>query len=252
MSFTAPIIGITSPCELTGQNTINKQYAQYIANAGGIPLIFPLIETLHKDASLLDMHVNAYLERIDGLLLTGGGDIDANSFGGSVYESYSHAELVDTCPVRDTFEGALCKRAYEQNLPILGICRGMQLLNIAQAGRMVRDLSEQPGLSASAKHHNVEPYDKPAHHVTLEASSKLAQIFGTTQLAVNSHHHQAVSTPGCGIRFVGWADDKTPEALEVDDKPFVIGVQWHPEVLGTQPQLFEAFVNAARERSRRT
>ncbi|WP_051353771.1 gamma-glutamyl-gamma-aminobutyrate hydrolase family protein [Atopobium fossor] len=234
----APIIGITSRPGEEGHTWINQRYADCVIAAGGIPVVLPLAEQGPAMVSRL-------LDLVDGLLLTGGGDIAAESFNGNVYEPYSVAEILFTDAIRDRMEEALCAEAWKRNLPILAICRGMQLLNVSRGGRMVRDVSEQPNITASSQTHVAPPFDMPCHAVTLDKNSKLAGIYNSTRLGVNSYHHQAISAPGEGITFVGWATDGTPEALECPEKDFVVGVQWHPEILGTQPELFEAFVVAA-------
>lgn len=234
----APLIGITSRPGEDGHTWINQRYADCIIAAGGIPVVLPL-------APQGPAMVSRLLDLVDGLLLTGGGDIAAESFNGKVYEPYATAEIFFTDPIRDNMEEALCAEAWERNLPTLAICRGMQLLNISRGGRMVRDVSEQPNIVASSQTHVAPPFDMPCHTVDLDANSKLAHIYSSTLLGVNSYHHQAISTPGKGVSFVGWATDGTPEALECAEKDFVVGVQWHPEILGTQPELFEAFITAA-------
>ena len=234
----APLIGITSRPGEDGHTWINQRYADCIIAAGDIPVVLPL-------SAQGPAMVPRLLDLVDGLLLTGGGDIAAESFGGKVYEPYSTAEIFLTDMVRDNMEEALCAQAWSSNLPTLAICRGMQLLNISRGGRMVRDVTEQPNTTTTAQVHVAPPFDMPCHTVDLDEHSKLAHIYHSTLLGVNSYHHQAISTPGQGVSIVGWATDGTPEALECAEKDFVVGVQWHPEILGTQPDLFEAFIDAA-------
>lgn len=237
-----PLIGISShPDYETGEKTqITQTYATAVTLAGGIPVALPC------EPNSLDL-IKPLLGRIDGLLLTGGGDIDPAAFGGQAYEEWSHADVAYVCRTRDDFEEALVKAAWEMDLPTLGICRGMQVMNVALGGRMVRDVSEQRGFVAEL-HLMEEPFTRPCHRVHIEEGSRLAQILGGCDLGVNSIHHQAISTPAPRGNVICHAVDGTPEGLEFPERTFFLGVQWHPEINGDNPQLFEAFVDAARQR----
>lgn len=237
-----PLIGISShPDYQTGEHTqITQTYANAVTMAGGIPVALPC------EPGALDL-VRPLLERIDGLLLTGGGDIDPEAFGGRAYEEWSSAEVAYVCRIRDDFEEELVKVAWEMDLPCLGICRGMQVMNVVLGGNLVRDVSEQRGFCARL-HLMEPPFTRPCHRVSVAEGSRLAQILGGCDLGVNSIHHQAISTIAPGGVVTAHCGDGTPEGLEFPERTFFLGVQWHPEINGDNPQLFDAFVEAARAR----
>ena len=237
-----PLIGISShPDYDKGESMqVTRTYVRAVILAGGIPVALPC------EDGATDL-VRPLLERVDGLLLTGGGDIDPEAFGGKAYEEWSKAEVAYVCRTRDDFEQALVNTAWEMDLPCLGICRGMQVMNVALGGRMVRDVSEQQGFVADL-HLMEAPFTRPCHRVHVQEGSRLAQILGGCDLGVNSIHHQAISSPAANGAITCHAVDGTPEGLEFPEKTFFLGVQWHPEINGDNPQLFEAFVEAARQR----
>ena len=234
-----PVIGICSrPSDDGSQIWIASGYSQKVCAAGGLPLALPF------DPAAPTM-AREVVGLLDGLLLTGGGDICPESFDGHVYDEGCKAELMLCCRQRDDFERKLAEAAWDADIPTLGVCRGMQLINVSRGGSMVRDVSEQRGVCTNDNMHLAPPFNAPCHRVTIDADSRLAGALGKTEFPVNSIHHQAVSDPGRGVRFVGFAGDGTPEALECPEKSFFVGVQWHPEILGTNPELFDAFVGAA-------
>ena len=188
---------------------------------------------------------------IDGLLLTGGGDIDPVFYGEARHPSIEDAE-----PGRDEFEIDLARRGVEADVPMLAICRGAQVLNVAAGGTLVQDI---PSTTPAALTHTVQtPRDAHAHDVRISAGSHLERALGPTMDAglscrVNSRHHQAVARVGSGLVASATADDGVVEAIEKPDAAFCVGVQWHPENFcrtGEFSPLFEAFVTAARERMR--
>jgi len=190
----------------------------------------------------VDPHVtedpDELLELLDGLVLAGGADIDPGSYGQS-----AHAETVDTVPERDAFEIALTRAAIERNLPVLGICRGMQLINVACGGTLTQHL---PELYGHGEHRRViGSFDGSDHDVTLREGSLAANAAGELRHATKSHHHQGVDRLGEGLVVSGVsALDQLPEAIELPERRFVLGVQWHPEA-DTASRVIGAFVAAA-------
>lgn len=227
-----PIIGITPNfSDGTGLYTINRDYVASIQAAGGQPvLLFPAKET------------NRLPDFLDGILFSGGGDIDPLLFGEEPLRQSG-----EISPLRDSFELPLCRLALEAGLPLLGICRGMQVMNIAAGGSIYQDIATQIG--SSIKHSQQAPRPHGTHSVTLEGGSLLAALWGKKRVVVNSFHHQAVARLGGCFSAVAHSPDGVTEAIERQDGAFALGVQWHPEAMKTEEQslLFSAFVRAARQ-----
>jgi len=208
-----------------------------ITAASGAPVLIPL--NLDKGA------LRAIYERLDGLLLAGGVDVHPRYYGETVHEKCDRIE-----EERDTVELTLTRWALDESLPILGICRGIQVLNVAGGGTLYQDIASQ--LPGALKHDFWSGYPRNylAHKVTISEDSKLADILGQSQVAVNSEHHQAVKDLASTFQAVAWAPDGIIEAIESREHPFALGVQWHPEEMleDTPPmrRLFEEFVSAAR------
>lgn len=183
----------------------------------------------------------------DGILLAGGADVDPVCYGATE----RHA-TVTTDPRRDEFELALACQALSQQIPVLGICRGVQVLNVAAGGTLVQDL---PSERSSAPNHRVTaPVDQIAHNVSISPGSRLASLVGDGTVPVNSRHHQAVKNVAPGFHIVAAAPDGVIEGIERPDLPFCVGVQWHPENFwrsGQFASLFDGFIDAARTRRRR-
>ena len=192
----------------------------------------------------------AVLTQVQGVLLTGGGDVDPVFYGENRHETVEDAE-----PGRDEFEIDLARRAMADDVPLLAICRGAQVLNVAAGGSLVQDIPSST--SASLPHSVQEPKDSPCHDIDIVAGSRLAlALAGGTAAAcscrVNSRHHQSVARLGSGLVASALAPDGLVEAIEAPDAAFCLGVQWHPENFwrtGEFRPLFEAFVDAARRRS---
>ena len=185
--------------------------------------------------------IEPLLDRLSGLCLSGGPDIDPDSYG----ESSRHPRLGPTEPEVDRFELALLRAADARRLPVLAICRGMQALNLARGGGLHQHV---PDLLGAVTHRRGDVTDGARHSVRVDPESHLARALGRTQAEVDSYHHQAVSELGQDLRPVAWAPDGLVEGLEAEDRPFMLGVQWHAEALvGNREQeaLFEALVNAA-------
>ena len=210
-----------------------------VREAGGLPLILPPVLG-EGEASLV-------LSPLDGLILSGGWDIAPEWYG---EEESPLVERAD--PERDRAELALVREALRAELPLLAICRGVQLLNVALGGTLYLDVLAQ--VSAALLHRPAEgqPKDASVHQVRLAVGSRLAAILGTTEVRVNSFHHQAVRDVGDGLVVTAHAPDGVVEGLEYRTHPFCVGVQWHPEIpIGNQEgmeRLFVAFIEAASER----
>ena len=189
-------------------------YARAIHGAGGMIAMLPPDRRASEDPAEL-------LERLDGLVLAGGADIDAESRG-----VVPHPETVGTNPDRDNFEIALALGALERGIPLLGVCRGMQVLNVACGGTLDQHIPEHLGHDR----HRPVPGSWAEHDVRIEPGSLAAQSAGTEHLTVKSHHHQGVDRVGEDLTATAWAtDDNSVEAIESDDGQFVLGVLWHPE-----------------------
>jgi putative glutamine amidotransferase len=199
--------------EPTLLHTASRAYIDSIARAGGCPLILPV-----GDPDLAPTAVGA----LDGLILPGGGDVDPACYG-----ERPAPETNSTEPSRDRWELACATAALARRLPVLAICRGCQLLNVALGGALVQDVTRATG----ERHGWAARFSEHVHDVRLDPASRLAAALGVTVLGTNSLHHQAVGRPGHGVRAVGWAADGTIEAIEVDDHPEVVAVQWHPELM---------------------
>lgn len=231
-----PIIGITT--SLTDDEQLlqmNRSYTGAVSGAGGIPILLPITED--ADAIL------RYVSLCDGLLLSGGDDVDPSAYG----EAQSwHCGTV--APLRDGFELALCRHFLRLRKPILAICRGIQVLNVALNGTLFQDL--QTDLPESLSHRQKQKPWHASHPVSLTEGSLLHSILGTDVIAVNSHHHQAIAKPGTDLLVCATAPDGVIEGVELASHPFCIGVQWHPERLWNQPltaaqsRLFQAFIDA--------
>jgi putative glutamine amidotransferase len=181
---------------------------------------------------------DSVLDLVDGLILAGGADIDPGAYGAD-----THAETKGTVPERDTFEIALTRRAFERDLPLLGICRGMQLMNVARGGTLLQHLPESHGHHEHRR--NPGSFDGADHDVRLQEGSLAARAAGETTHGTKSHHHQGVDELGDGLEITGWSTmDELPEAIEAPDSRFALGVQWHPEADETS-KLIEALVAEA-------
>jgi putative glutamine amidotransferase len=234
-----PVIGICTALERASWSVWDQQaallplsYVEAVQRAGALALMLP------PDGLLLESPDEA-LELIDGLMLAGGADIDPSS-----YEQEVHPETTDTVPDRDAFEIALVRAAIERDLPVLGICRGMQLINIALGGTLLQHLPERYG------HHEhrrvLGSFDGADHDVVLSEGSAAACAAGELAHATKSHHHQGVERLGEGLAVSGVSTlDDLPEAIELPDRRFVLGVQWHPEA-DPASRVIGAFVEAAR------
>jgi len=208
-------------------------YIAAIQAAGGLAVMIPPDARLAADPDEM-------LDRIDGLLLAGGGDVGPDRYGQA-----SHPETGATVPARDELELALVTRAIERDLPVLGICRGMQLINVARGGTLLQHL---PGLLGHEEHRRaLGSFDGADHDVDLTPGSLAERVAGEARHQAKSHHHQGIDRVGQGLLVSGRCPlDDLPEAIELPDKRFVLGVQWHPEADLSSP-VVGALVAAARE-----
>jgi putative glutamine amidotransferase len=236
----APLIGICAAVETARWSVwdqpavlLPRTYITAVQTAGAVALMLPPDPALTADPDIV-------LDLIDGLLLAGGADVDPELYGAA-----RAPQTQNSVRERDDFEIAVTRRALERDIPFLGICRGMQLLNVARGGTLIQDLPTYlghqehcrvPGSFASADH--------PVH---LAPSSRAAQAAGEQHHTTLSHHHQAIDRLGEDLVVTGWADlDELPEAIELPDKRFALGVQWHPEA-DVASQIISTLVEEARE-----
>jgi putative glutamine amidotransferase len=238
--YGAPMVGISAYCEQArwgvwdvAAMVLPRRYADRVAQAGGIPVLLPPTTGI-EDA----------LSRLDGLVLPGGGDVDPARYG-----AQRRPETTSVNEDRDAAELALLEAALTRKLPVLGICRGMQVINVALGGSLHQHLPDVVGHDQ----HSPKPGNFGSHEVKVAPGSRLAAILGHTALDVHlpadvpTHHHQGINRLGAGLTATAWAEDGTVEAFELDpaECPFGLAVQWHPEA-GDDLRLFTALVDAAR------
>lgn len=217
----APAIGICAAVERVRRDPwdevvamVQRTYPAAVQRAGAVALVLPPDESAAGSP-------DAVLDRVDGLLLAGGADVDPASYGET-----PHPETGLVWPERDRFEIALARRAIERQLPVLGACRGMQMLNVALGGTLQQHLPEVIG----TERHRHTPGLFGDHEVRLEAGSLAARAAGGERGLVKSHHHQGIAKLGRGLVASGWSlDDEVIEAIEIPGEPYVLGVLWHPE-----------------------
>jgi putative glutamine amidotransferase len=234
-----PLVGITTSITV-GQTPerayINSAYLHAVQQAGGVPVLLP--------PQLSSTSLERLVRGLDALLLTGGGDVDPARFG-----EEPHPTLTEVAPSRDALETQVTLIALEKKTPLLAICRGIQVLNVALGGSLHQDVASEPG--TEIQHSQKEPRDQATHKVTITPRSRMGRVLGAEDIEVNSFHHQVIKTLGRGLVPVAWAPDKLVEGVELDDDSrFVLGVQWHPEHLVGNSEharrLFSALVTAAR------
>jgi putative glutamine amidotransferase len=221
-----PTIGIT-PCSAL------NDYVESVKRAGAKPLVLSN-----------DDDPTAVLGKVDGILLTGGLDVDPR-----LYDQALHP-TTKTAPERDRFEIPLTRAAIARDVPLLAICRGVQVLNVAAGGSLVQDISS--AVQSNVQHSVDTPKHHLAHNVRVTRGTVLAELLGTEQRSVNSRHHQAVGTVAGDFVVSAESADGVVEAIEKPDARFCVGVQWHPENFwqtGEFASLFDAFVDAARRRA---
>jgi putative glutamine amidotransferase len=228
----APLIGLTTYGR--GENnrySLPAEYVDAVRRAGGIPVLMPPGEQAPDDR----------LESLDGLILSGGGDIDPARYGGSQHET-----LYNIDRERDAFEFALVEQALVRRIPLLCICRGMQVLNIHLGGRLYEHVPDAYGETVL---HRAPPREPTPHALRIVPETHLAGLLGRGEVDAASWHHQAVKTLGRGLVPVAYAPDDLVEAIELPEYPWLVALQWHPELTAAhdplQQGLFDAFVGAA-------
>jgi putative glutamine amidotransferase len=222
---------------------VNASYLNAVQQAGGVPVpLAPQLTPAGRAEILKHMH---------GVLLTGGGDVDPARFGET-----SHPTTAEVSAARDTLEIELTRWALAKHVPLLAICRGLQVLNVALGGTLHQDIPSEPGSPLDHSQAGLQGKARhiPTHQVKVRDGSRLAGILGALEVDVNSFHHQAIKRLGQGLADVAWAPDSIIEGVELDtDDQFVVGVQWHPEELVASDRsafnLFAALVTRARDRS---
>jgi putative glutamine amidotransferase len=237
MATSKPVIGISAFPRLvdtsigrTLLHTASRFYVDSVTRAGGVPVVLPVVTS----------EVGALLDVVDGLVITGGGDVQPSRYGA---QPVPETKNVD--PARDEFDLRLFGLALEREVPVLATCRGMQIVNVALGGSLVQHV---PAVTGQV-HDRFDRGTEPVHKVKIEPGSRLAEALGETELDVNSIHHQAVLDAAPGTRAVAWAEDGTIEAIELDATSGVVAVQWHPELLEDCPEqqgLFRQLVDDAR------
>ncbi|MCU0542566.1 MAG: gamma-glutamyl-gamma-aminobutyrate hydrolase family protein [Oscillatoriaceae cyanobacterium Prado104] len=227
-----PIVGITTYSRSqAGEYSLNGAYTDAVQKAGGIPILLPPNQL--DPASIFDI--------VDGLIFSGGGDINPEIYGGCIEET---VYAID--PERDNFELSLAKLALKSDIPILGICRGMQMLNVASGGELIIHVPEVYGTAVN--HRKENPTSPIEHTIKIDPNSRLAKIMGTTSTTIVSWHHQSVKNIVPSWQISAWAPDSLVEAMEYENHPWMVAVQWHPEMSPNSIpnfQIFRAFVQAA-------
>lgn len=234
------LIGIVPSWVEERKITINQDYVEAVLRAGGTPVLFPVTSDREQISLLLD--------QVDGLLLTGGVDVDPARYG-----ELKMPCCGDCSTCRDSMEFPLCREALNRRMPVFAICRGMQVLSCVLGGDMYQDVAEQFGIGLRHPRYDV-PAD-PVHTVDIHPDTLLSSIVGVSVLDVNSRHHQGVRNTGKGLIVSAAAPDGLTEGIELPGYPFALGVQWHPESLSDRyPEhqaLFNAFVKACAEHAGR-
>lgn len=231
-----PLIGITTSlfegdASRPNRAVLNGAYIRAVEHAGGIPVLLSPHHTLESTRELLDVLV--------GVVLSGGGDVDPARYGQS-----PDLTVVGVSETRDSYELSVIEMAMAREMPLLLICRGLQVFNVAMGGTLIQDIPITGPL-----HSQPQPRGEATHLVRIDPAARLAKVLGSERLMTNSMHHQAIDRPGDGIVPVGWAEDGVIEGAEMPGyRGWLLGVQWHPEELtpgdGPSEALFAAFLGA--------
>ncbi|MGI8907369.1 MAG: gamma-glutamyl-gamma-aminobutyrate hydrolase family protein [Candidatus Sumerlaeaceae bacterium] len=232
-----PTIGIN--LEASGDTTsprfsLSSDYVDAVTSAGGVPLLLPALTSLED--------VSEHVKLCDGFVFTGGRDVNPARFG-----QPPHAANKLLLPRRENYDFRLIQEVLRARKPFLGVCLGCQQVNVALGGTLVQDIPSET--SSTVDHHQGETRHETAHNVHITTRSRLADIVGTTTLAVNSIHHQSCGVPGRGVRYTAKSEDGIIEGFEVSGSPFGIAVQWHPEAIRQYPghlRLYKRLVQSAR------
>jgi putative glutamine amidotransferase len=229
-----PVIGISAYAEPARWSSweepvtlVPRTYVDQVADAGCVPVVLPPVPGIER-----------VIGRLDGLVLSGGGDVDP-----ALYAAGPHPRTTRVQPDRDAAELALLRAAVDGGLPVLGICRGLQLLNVFRGGTLCQHVPEVAGHEG----HSPAPGEYGTQKVWLAPGSRTAAFLGRATLCVRCQHHQAIDRLGDGLVTTAWSDDGVIEAVELEGHPFAVAVQWHPEV-NEDESLFRALAEAARAR----
>ena len=234
--MTRPLIGVTIGYSTHNREffTLRDDYVRAVEKAGGLPVV--LAPGRPEDSADL-------LSKLDGLLLTGGADVDPGLYGEPAHETVTRV-----IPERDAFEIGLCREALRRDQPLLAICRGHQVLNVATGGTLIQDIPSQ--VEGARDHDPDRERWETAHEVRILPRTRLREILGAETIDVNSFHHQAVRELGHGLVVSAASADEVIEGIEAPGRRLALGVQWHPEAFWDQPEdfqsLFEALVKASR------
>ncbi|HPT78682.1 MAG TPA: gamma-glutamyl-gamma-aminobutyrate hydrolase family protein [Candidatus Atribacteria bacterium] len=232
-----PVIGVTCDFDLhEHRSQVFSGYYESIIHAGGIPLLIPCSEGLSAEE---------LFDKFDGLLLTGGQDIDPYLYG-----EEPHPDIGSVYTARDRLEIDLCRKAAEADMPVLGICKGLQVMNVAMGGTLIQDIRSALGEKALC-HSQKAPGFLSIHDIHISRGSKLGSIFNSETLRVNSFHHQAIKDTGGPLVITARAGDGIAEAAESSVHRFFVGVQWHPErMISKAPEMLKLFEALVREAGR--
>lgn len=230
-----PLIGITTLIDEEGKSWIKSDYIDMVKYAGGIPIILPINHNLRD--------IEKIVSELDGFILSGGPDVDPKVY---------NEEKMDCCgnviEIRDSFEIPLLLEIYKQKKSFLGICRGFQVMNVVFGGSLYQDIPTQ--YPSNIIHSQDKPYSNGVHNV--EVFGQLEELFAKKKIIVNSHHHQGVKKLASNFIVLGKSEDGIIEAAMINDYPFGLGVQWHPEMLGKDNlesgELFKKFIESCKER----
>jgi len=232
-----PVVAITTK-RVTNTNVIsislNEFYVKSINKAGGIPLLVPVGTRKEQ--------IGALSSRVDAFLLSGGGDIDPNEYKGK-----AHSKVDGVDPDRDDMEFEIINIARKHSIPLLGICRGCQVMNVALGGTLFTDIADQ--YQTDIQHSNTD-FNKIIHTNTIQKGTKLSTIISSSTIHVNSLHHQGIEHTGSGLIVNALASDGFIEGIELAENGYFQGVQWHPEALPEETaaqELFKSFIRAANE-----
>ena len=229
-----PLIGITTAGRTKQDElTLPNEYVEAVVNAGGIPYLLPPTQLSGRDT----------LAQLHGVIISGGGDIDPSCYGGQAHET-----LYNIDKQRDASDLAIARYAIQSGLPTLGICRGAQVINIAEGGTLYEHL---PDVVGEVVLHRLPPREPALHHIRVETHSRLATVLGTLSFDASSWHHQGIRTLATSCQATAYAPDKVIEAFEMSAHPWLIAVQWHPEHTAKedpiQQRLFNEFIKACKE-----
>lgn len=235
MKVRKPLILVTAAYDYEKNiSSIKNAYCEALIEAGAAPVLLPV--SLNND--LLDV----YIDECDGLMVTGGPDVDAAYYGEN--NMLYNGEI---SPHRDYMELELIKRAVLNNKPVLGICRGMQVINVAMGGTLYQDIHEQIKVKELIKHSQNAPRWYTTHQIVIEKYSFMWEVFNAERVSVNSYHHQAAKDIAPDFKITASSEDGIVEAIEYSKSCFIVGVQWHPEDLWqknpSHHQLFKKFIN---------